>query len=190
MDSNQIRFSVSDGSKRASHVALNSLCVVKFNIWNLSVCHCETLNAIKICYNQSKAWQLHTVGCSSLSMCCPLTGGVWCSEVHAGGPKLGEEPATAQTVWPVACCHCSDQLEVCGGPAQGVPHEGETHKHSGASCLDLEFSNSHAHRSSSVGRHSVSIRTCFGNIRLWILTGNTIQAITCPVIAWPICFII
>lgn len=55
-----------------------------------------------------------------------LTSSVWSPEVHAGGTQPWKEPSTAQTFWSVSCCHRSDQLEVCGGAAQGVSHEGET----------------------------------------------------------------
>ena len=50
-------------------------------------------------------------------------------EVHAGGAQPGEEPASAQAVRPVARRHRSDQLEVCGRPAEGMSHEGEKRHH-------------------------------------------------------------
>lgn len=46
-------------------------------------------------------------------------------EVHAGGEDPGEEPSAAQTVGPLPRRHRSDQLEIRGGAAEGVSHEGE-----------------------------------------------------------------
>ena len=62
-----------------------------------------------------------------------LSGVCW-SEVHAGGPQPGEESPTAQAFWSVSCCHCPDQLEVCGRSTQGVSYEGEK-KHSNVPTL-------------------------------------------------------
>lgn len=46
------------------------------------------------------------------------------TEVHAGGSHPGQEPATTQTVRSVPGRHRADQLEVCGGAAEGVSLEG------------------------------------------------------------------
>lgn len=46
-------------------------------------------------------------------------------EVHAGGSHPGQEPAATQTVRPVPGRHRADQLEVCGGAAEGVSPKGD-----------------------------------------------------------------
>lgn len=46
-------------------------------------------------------------------------------EVHPGSQEYGQYHPPAQTVQPVPISDCSDQLEVCRGPAQGMPQQGE-----------------------------------------------------------------
>lgn len=46
------------------------------------------------------------------------------SEVHPGGEEPGHHHQTAQTVQLVTLRHRPDELEVCGGSAEGVQEQG------------------------------------------------------------------